>query len=608
MSRPAGTGVVFDGRLIRRLWTYVRPHQRWVWLGLTLLLFTSAVGLLQPWILKLAIDRYIVPGELGGFGWILLLYAAAAILELAGRGVQNYVVDLAGQNALIDLRMALFGRLQRYSASFFDRTPIGKLIGRVTTDVEALQEMFASGVVTILGDLINLFAILGLLLWLNWKLTLVTLLVVPPLLFVTLRVRRIVRGAYRRMVSVRSRLNAYLHESASGMPLVQAFRREDTARERYDGLNGELRDCQLRSVKWESILSASTDMLGSMTMALVLWYGGGLALESLGLSGEAHAVTGAITLGTLVAFIQYMDRFFGPLNELSQKYTVMQSAMTASDRIFSLMDREELLPETDTPVSPGAAAGRIAFRDVVFGYDPAEPVLEKVSFEVAPGEKVAFVGATGAGKSTLLKLLTRLYDIQAGRIELDGIDIREYDLKELRSRVGIVPQDVFLFGGDILSNIRLGHPEITDEEALAAADELHLGEIVGRFPGGYAEPVRERGSNLSTGERQLVAFARVLAVAPPILALDEATSSVDTNMEHLLQEAVGKVMEGRTSLIIAHRLSTIRDVDRIVVLHKGRLVEEGSHEELLERRGTYWRLVQLQFSEENGGNGGEDAG
>ncbi len=604
MSRPADTGVAFDGRLIRRLWTYVRPHQRWVWLGLTLLLFTSAVGLLQPWILKLAIDRYIVPGELGGFGWILLLYAAAAILELAGRGLQNYVVDLAGQNALIDLRMALFGRLQRYSASFFDRTPIGKLIGRVTTDVEALQEMFASGVVTILGDLINLFAILGLLLWLNWKLTLVTLLVVPPLLFVTLRIRRVVRGAYRRMVSVRSRLNAYLHESASGMPLLQAFRREESAQERYDELNGELRSCQLRSVKWESILSASTDMLGSMTMALVLWYGGGLALESLGIADEAQAVTGAITLGTLVAFIQYMDRFFGPLNELSQKYTVMQSAMTASDRIFSLMDREELLPETDTPTSPGAAAGRIAFRDVVFGYDPSEPVLEQVSFEVAPGEKVAFVGATGAGKSTLLKLLTRLYDIQEGCIELDGIDIREYALKELRSRVGIVPQDVFLFGGDILSNIRLGHPEITDEEALAAADELHLGEIVGRFPGGYAEPVRERGSNLSTGERQLVAFARVLAVAPPILALDEATSSVDTNMEHLLQEAVGKVMEGRTSLIIAHRLSTIRDVDRIVVLHKGRVVEEGSHEELLARRGMYWRLVQLQFSEEGDHGGG----
>jgi len=603
VSRRDASGVAFDGRLVRRLWTYVGPHQRWVWLGLGLLLGTSAVGLLQPWILKLAIDRYIVPGELAGFGWILLAYAAAALLELAGRGVQSYVVDLAGQNALLDLRMALFARLQRYSAAFYDRTPIGKLIGRVTTDVEALQEMFASGVVTILGDLVNLLAILCVLLWLDWKLTLVTLLVVPPLLFVTLGIRRLVREAYRRMVAVRSRLNAYLHESASGMPILQAFRREESARQRYDELNGELKRTQLRSVKWESILSAATDMLGSMTMALVLWYGGGLALRGLGLAEPVSAVVGSITLGTLVAFVQYMDRFFEPLNELSQKYTVMQSAMSASDRIFALMDREELLPEAAHPATPTTVIGRISFREVVFGYDPEEPVLRNVSFEVSPGEHVAFVGATGAGKSTVLKLLTRLYDLQGGSIELDGVDLREYSLGELRSRVGIVPQDVFLFGGDLLSNIRLGHPEISDEEALRAAEELHLGEVVRRFPGGYREPVRERGSNLSTGERQLVAFARVLAVAPPILALDEATSSVDTEMERLLQEAVGKVMEGRTSLLGAHRRSTIRDVDRILVFHRGQVVEEGSHEELIARRGTYWRLVQLQFSDD-----GDDRG
>lgn len=596
VRREGGLG--HDLFLVRRLWGFVRPHQRLIWCALFLLLLSSAAGLAQPWILGRVIDEHVVPGILQGFGVLVGAYIAAAAGELLLRALQSYLVDLCGQNALIDLRIAVFRHLQRLSSSFYDKTPTGKLIGRVTTDIESLQEMFASGVVTILADLCNLVAILALLFWMSWKLTLVALLVVPVLILLTIVIRKQVRSAYGVMITKRSRLNASLHEQASGMSLVQAFRREARTRDAFGKINADLRDSELRSVTWESVLSAFTDMLSSITMALILWYGGGLALEALGMEEAAASARGLVTLGTLVAFLQYTERFFGPLNDLSLKYTVMQSAMTAADRIFRLLDRDMILPEPEHPSAPVETRGAISFKNVTFGYDSKEPVLEDVSFEIAPGESVAILGATGAGKTTILKLLTRLYDIQGGTIELDGVDLREYALKDLRGRVGIVPQDVFLFAGDLIENIRLGHPEVSVEQAVAAADRLHLDEIVKRFPGGYNELVRERGANLSAGERQLVAFARVLAVEPRVLALDEATSNVDTQLEHLLQDAVGTLMRGRTSLVIAHRLSTVRDVDRILVLHKGKLMEQGGHEELLAARGFYWRLHSMQFAEE----------
>jgi ATP-binding cassette subfamily B protein len=547
-------------------------------------------------LIRYAIDDFLMEGEMTGFGWILGGVVVAILGELVGRAVQTYTLDLAGQSALIDLRLAVFSHLQKLSARFFDRNPIGRLIGRVTTDIESLGEMFASGVVTILGDLINLFAILSILFWLNWQLTLVALCSVPVLLVSTLWVRVRVRNAYEKMVTQRSRINAYLHEQASGMPLVQGFRREKRTKKKFDTINEELCTAQLQSVNWESILSALTDMLGSVTMALILWYGGGLALEGLSLNASGVSPMGdAVTLGTLVAFIQYMERFFGPLNELSMKYTVMQNAMTASERVFRLLDADDMIPEPATAYQGPKTVGHIRFDNVTFGYDESNPVLKGVSFEVKPGEKVAFVGATGAGKTTILKLLTRLYEVNSGAIEIDGLNVKEYALKDLRSRVGIVQQDVFLFAGNILDNIHLGHPEIDDATAAAAADELHLDVVVARLPGGYYEPVREMGKGLSSGERQLISFARVLALRPSVLALDEATSSVDSHMESLLQEAVGRVMRDRTSLIIAHRLSTIRDVDRILVMHKGELVEQGSHAELLSQKGFYWKLYKLQY-------------
>ncbi len=587
-------GSAFDPELLKRLWVYIRPHQRYLWAGLGFLLMLSASRLVLPWLVKIAIDDHLAADDLAGYFPLLGGFLGVALLDAVMRRSQQIAVETGGQNALLDLRLSLFRHLQRLPTSFFDRTPTGRLVGRVTTDVEALQEMFSSGVVTIIGDFIFLGATLVILLSLHLKLALVSLLVVPLLLFVTLFVRLRVRSAYVVMRARLSEMNGFLHERISGMPVVQMFNREAATVKAYGGINAGVRDAQLKSVRWETVLSSLMELLSSFTVALILWYGGGLVAENW----RTEGIEGGLTLGVLFAFIDYMQKFFQPLNDLSLKYTVMQNAMTASRRIFDLIDVDERLPEVENPVRPAQVVGEIRFEGVEFGYDPEQPVLRGVDFTVAPGEKVALVGATGAGKTTVLKLLTRLYDPLAGRILLDGVDIREYEPRDLRRRIGLVPQDVFLFEGDILENIRLGNPEVTEEAAIAAATRLHLDELVARFPGGWHEPVRERGRNLSAGEKQLLSFARVLAASPRVLVLDEATSNVDSRTEQLLQEAVHEVMQGRTSLAIAHRLSTVRDADRILVFHKGELAEQGSHEQLMEQRGLYWCLVQLQYGDE----------
>ncbi|MBC8328538.1 MAG: ABC transporter ATP-binding protein [Planctomycetes bacterium] len=600
MSRPAAAspldpaaapGKAVDLGLLRRLWPFIRPHRRLLLRGFLFLLVGSGCRLALPFLVKVGIDDYLTPGVLDGVGWLLAAFAVLGLVEMGARRLQMIAVDTAGQDALLDLRSRLFGHLQRLPASYYDRTPTGKVLGRLTTDVEALNELFSSGVVTVLGDLVFLAASLAILLALDWQLTLATLMIVPPLGAVTMFVRGRVRRAYQQMRSQLSAMNAFLHEQVSGMPVNQMFLREARVAAQYEVTNDGVRVAQLRTVRWESLLSAAVEMLGSFTVALILWFGGGHALGAL--DGGPEAAGAALTLGTLFAFIEYMQRFFAPLNDLSMKYAVLQNATTASRRIFDLLDVDEALPEpADPPLLP-PARGEIVFDRVSFGYG-GEQVLREISFRVAPGERVALVGATGAGKTTVLKLLTRLYDPTHGAIRLDGVDLRDHALRDLRSRIALVPQDVFLFEGTILENIRLGKPEIGDEQAQAAADRLHLDEFVARFPRGYREPVRERGKNLSAGEKQLLSFARVLAASPPVLTLDEATSNVDSHTEHVLQQAVHELMQGRTSIAVAHRLSTVRDVDRILVFHQGRLVEEGDHDALMTRRGVYWRLVELQ--------------
>lgn len=585
-------GAAFDAQLLRRLWPFVRPHVHLLAIGLACLLLLSACRLAMPWLVKLAIDNHLSLGGLSGYWPLLLAFLGVAIANGLLRRWQHIALETGGQDALLDLRLALFRHLQRLPASFFDRTSTGRLVGRVTTDVEALQELFASGVVTLVGDLIFLLATLVILFSLHVKLALVSMIAVPLLVFGTLFIRIRVRAAYVTMRAKLSEMNGFLHERIGGMDVVQMFQREAATAEDYADISGGVRDAQLKTVKWETSLSTFVEFLSSLTGALILWYGGGL----VALDWRMDGVAGGLTLGALFAFIDYMQKFFHPLNELSLKYTVMQNAMTASRRIFDLLDVEEQLPEPKAPVTPPETRGEIRFERVGFGYDPDHPVLHGIDFTVAPGERVALVGATGAGKTTVLKLLTRLYDPTAGRILLDGIDIRDYSSRELRKRIGLVPQDVFLFEGDILENIRLGHPNVDDAHTIAAASRLHLDDFVSRFPSGWKEKVRERGRNMSAGEKQLLSFARVLVAQPKVLVLDEATSNVDSHTEHLLQEAVHDIMEGRTSIAIAHRLSTVRDVDRILLFHQGQVAEQGCHAELMAMGGRYAALVRLQYT------------
>jgi ATP-binding cassette subfamily B protein len=597
-------GRAVDVGLLRRLWAFLRPHQSWMWRGFAYLLIGSALKLLGPYLIKTLIDQNLTPSTLDGFYPLLATFLIVVVGEALLRRLQMVAVETAGQNALLDLRLSLFKKLQRLPASFFDRNSTGRLVGRVTTDVEALNEMFATGVVTILGDFVFLGATLAILFSLDWRLTLVSLIAVPLLLLATTLIRLRVRKAYIAMRARLSQMNAYLHEQIAGMSVVQMFNRQAAMVDGYEEINEGVRDAQLSTVKWETMLSTAVELLASFTVALILWYGGGLVADgwqvgagaggSSGLGGEAGASAG-LTLGVLFAFVDYMQKFFHPLNELSLKYTVLQNAMTASKRVFDLLDQAEHLPVPKHPERPASVRGEITFENVSFGYDPKFPVLQNISFRVAPGQKVAVVGATGAGKSTVLKLLTRLYDVTEGRILLDGTDIRNLDPADLRRHIGLVPQDVFLFEGDILENIRLGKPEVSELDVQDAARRLHLDQMIQRFPGGWNEPVLERGRNLSAGEKQLLSFARVMVASPSVLVLDEATSNVDSRTEKILQEAVHELMEGHTSIAIAHRLSTVRDVDRILVFHKGKLVEQGSHDELLAREGIYARLVRLQY-------------
>jgi len=592
-------GKAYDARLMRRLLHYLRPYSPRAALALAAIIASSMLQLAQPYLMKEAIDRYIPAGNLEGLDrialWYLLILLASFVLEFT----QTWVLQNIGQRIMFDMRMEIYAHLQRLDLRFYDRNPVGRLMTRVTTDVDVINDLFTSGVVSIFGDVFTLAGIMIVMLTMNWQLALVSFAVLPLIFIVTQWFRRNVRESYRTVRRLIARINAYLQEHITGMGTVQLFRQEQRVYSRFDAINEEHRKANVDSIFYYAVFYPAVEIIGALASALTIWYGGGSVLQ------------GSLTLGSLVAFLLYSQRFFRPISDMSEKFNILQAAMASSERIFKLLDEPVTIQNPDRPSSAlrPPSSGKITFDHVWFAYNPAESgepdwVLKDVSFEVKPGERVGIVGATGAGKSTLINLLLRFYDVSRGRILIDGVDLRELDLHALRSLFSLVLQDVHLFSGTITDNVRLG-AAIAEADVERAAAAVHADAFISRLPGGYAAPVAERGSTLSVGQKQLLSFARALAFDPRILVLDEATSSVDTETEILIRDALHVLMSGRTTIAIAHRLSTIQDMDKILVLHKGQLREAGSHQELLALRGIYFKLYQLQYKDQEGKEGKE---
>ena len=579
-------GKAYDGRLLARLLTYLKPYRVAVVVAFFLILAISALKLVGPYLTKVAIDDYIAEGDLSGLNLVAGLYVLALLAQFGLSYLQIYVMNLTGQRIMFDMRRQIFGHLQRLNPSFFDHNPVGRLVTRVTTDVDALNELFTSGVVTVFGDIFMLVGIMVVLISLNWKLALVSFAVLPPLFAVSIIFKRRVRNTYRKVRTRIARINAFNQENISGMEVVQLFQQEPRKYEEFKGLNHTHMDANLESILYYSLFYPIVEILGATAVGLIIWYGGGQIL------------VGGLTLGALVAFIQYSEKFYRPIADLTEKFNILQSAMASSERIFKLLDTEPTIVAPARSQRPAHPEGRIAFENVRFAYQDEDWVLRDIDLHIEPGERVAIVGHTGAGKTSLTSLLLRFYDVREGRILLDGVDLRDWNLKELRQQFGIVLQDVHLFSGTVASNIRLGSREITDEQVADAAANVHLDRFVAKLPKGFDEPVGERGASLSAGQKQLISFARALAHDPRVLILDEATSSVDTETEILIREALERLMIGRTSIVIAHRLSTVQRADRIIVLHKGRIREVGTHQALLAQRGIYYRLYELQYQEQ----------
>ena len=579
-------GKAYDIGMIRRLWQFIIPYKRLFFLSLLLLPLQQAFGLAQPYLMKVGIDRYIASKDLWGLQNVMLLFLAALIGETITVFAQYYFSMLVAQRCLADLRVAIFSHVQKLPTSYFDRNPVGRLVTRMTTDVDVLQEMFAAGVITLASDFVMVIWIVGIMFYLDIELALVSLALIPPMALAINFFRVKARRTYRQIRVRIARINAYLGEAISGMAVIQLFAREQKTYREFEALNADHRDAYHLSNLYEAGLYSMVEAAGSVSVGLLLWYGGDEVLH------------GIIGIGTLVAFNEYIHRFFVPLRDFSQKYTVMQSAMASAERIFQLLDTPVDIANPRIPQVPKPFRGEVVFDRVWFHYKPGESILKNVSFRIEPGEKVAVVGATGSGKTTTIKLLNRLYDIQKGSIKVSGVDVRDWDLRALRRHIGVVLQDVFLFSGDVRANLALGNPSIPLERIREAAEIANADRFIRRLPDGYAAQVRERGSNFSGGQRQLLSLARVLVYQPEILVMDEATSSIDTETEALIQDALEKVMRDRTCLLIAHRLSTIRNADRIIVLHHGEVREMGSHAELMDQQGIYYRLYQLQYERE----------
>ena len=576
-------GKVYDRVLMKRLLSYMKPYRFEVALIVLLTIGNTLAQLAPPYLTKVAIDEHIEPGNVEGLGMVAL-YMVLALIATFGFGYfEEFKLQMLGQKVIYDIRLQVFSHLQRLNVSYFDRNPVGRLMTRVMGDVEILNELFTSGVITVFANLFTISGIMVMMLLLNWKLALVTLTVLPIIFGATMVYQIYSRRAFRDQRRERARINAFLQENIVGMTTMQLFAQERRSALKFDNRNQAYLYANLRSIFYYSLFYPLIEVTGSLATAAIVWYGGGQILQD------------AITFGILVMFIQYGQRLFWPIRELSEKYTIFQNAMASSERIFDLLDTQPKIVDAAQPKKIEALKGEIEFRNVWFAYNDEDYVLRDVSFKVKQGEKIAIVGHTGAGKTSIINLLCRFYEVNRGEILIDGVDIREMNLEDLRRMIDIVQQNIFLFSDTIENNISLRKGEITQEQSLTAAKEVHLDKFVQQMPDSYATEVKEDGSGLSVGQKQLVAFARALASDPGILILDEATSSVDTETELLIQDALSRLMENRTSIVIAHRLSTIQNADKIIVMHRGQIREMGPHNELLQERGIYYRLYQLQY-------------
>ena len=585
-------GKTYDFRVAKRLLSYLKPYWHLAAIALTLTLFTNILISLQPYFTKVAVDDFITPKQTDGLWLFALAFFGLFLFRFIFSYIQEILLNTVGQRVMFDIRTQIYTKLQNQEVAYYDKNPVGRIITRITSDVDSLNELFTSGVIDVLGDLVIIIAIVAMMLYLDWKLALVSLLTIPILFAATNWFRKRAREGFDKVRTRNAKLNAFLQEYISGAQTVQLFNAENKAKKRFHDINDDYRNANIETIYYYSIFYPLVDFIGTIGIAVVIWFGGYQLLTNNSASGNA------LTIGVIIAFVQYSQQLFQPIRDLSDKFNILQAAIVASHRIFVLLDLPVKIESPKQPKKAEKAIGKIEFQNVWFAYKDENYVLKDVSFIINPGESVALVGHTGSGKTTVTNLLMRFYDIQKGKILLDGVDVRDWNLRSLRENFAVVLQDVFLFSGSIEENIRLGNKEITEEKILWASREVHADEFVQKLEGNYKSEVRERGAGISVGQKQLVSFARALAFDPKILILDEATSSIDTETEQLIQQAVERVMLARTSLVVAHRLSTIQRCDRILVFHHGELREAGTHQELLAQHGLYWRLYQLQYVEE----------